>query len=138
MAAPAEDVELEARRGPGRPKLGVVAREVTLLPRHWEWLEQQPNGISACLRRLVDEARKRSPNAPDARRVMLSPEEPGTVRFYHVQDESDENRFYAFESYTDREAMQAHMHGAVTQRNAPLVRPMLAAPPVKLGAGFEV
>ena len=65
-------------------------------------------------------------------------EEPGTVRFYHVQDESDENRFYAFESYTDREAMQAHMHGAVTQRNAPLVRPMLAAPPVKLGAGFEV
>src|ERR1700685_3171125 len=27
-----------APRGPGRPKLGVVAREVTLLPRHWEWL----------------------------------------------------------------------------------------------------
>src|SRR4051794_18274604 len=25
-------------RGPGRPKLGVVAREVTLLPRHWQWL----------------------------------------------------------------------------------------------------
>jgi hypothetical protein len=55
------------RPGPGRPKLGVVAREVTLLPRHWEWLEQQPNGISAALRRLVDEARKRSPDEESAR-----------------------------------------------------------------------
>jgi hypothetical protein len=47
--------------GPGRPKLGVVSREVSLLPRHWEWLEQDPHGISAALRRLVDEARKREP-----------------------------------------------------------------------------
>jgi uncharacterized protein len=44
-------------RGPGRPKLGVVAREVTLLPRHWEWLNRQPGGASVALRRLVDEAR---------------------------------------------------------------------------------
>jgi uncharacterized protein len=51
----------EKPAGPGRPKLGVVAREVTLLPRHWEWLEQQPSGISAALRRLVEEARKREP-----------------------------------------------------------------------------
>lgn len=43
-------------RGPGRPKLGVVAREVTLLPRHWEWLAQQPGGASVELRRLIDEA----------------------------------------------------------------------------------
>jgi uncharacterized protein len=41
----------------GRPKLGVIAREVTLLPRHWEWLGQQRGGASAALRRLVDEAR---------------------------------------------------------------------------------
>src|SRR4029450_1852629 len=46
------------RTGRGRPRLGVVSREVSLLPRHWDWLEQQPNGISAALRRLVDEARK--------------------------------------------------------------------------------
>jgi hypothetical protein len=46
-----------ARTGPGRPKLGVVAREVTLLPRHWAWLNDQPGGASAALRRLVDEAR---------------------------------------------------------------------------------
>lgn len=49
------------RAGPGRPKLGVVSREVSLLPRHWEWLEQQPNGISAAIRRLVEEASKRDP-----------------------------------------------------------------------------
>lgn len=48
----------EPRRGPGRPRLGVVAREVTLLPRHWEWLNGQPGGASVALRRLVDEARK--------------------------------------------------------------------------------
>jgi len=58
------------KTGPGRPKLGVVSREVTLMPRHWEWLEQQPNGISAALRRLVDNARKQAPNKADARRVI--------------------------------------------------------------------
>lgn len=46
------------QRGPGRPKLGVVAREVTLLPRHWEWLARQPGGASVALRKLVDEARR--------------------------------------------------------------------------------
>jgi uncharacterized protein len=43
-------------RGPGRPKLGVVPREVTLLPRHWDWLAAQPGGASAVLRRLVEQA----------------------------------------------------------------------------------
>lgn len=47
-------------RGRGRPKLGVVAREVTLLPRHWEWLNAQPGGASVALRKLVDEARRAS------------------------------------------------------------------------------
>lgn len=45
-------------RGVGRPKLGVVAREVTLLPRHWDWLSRQPGGASVALRRLIDEARR--------------------------------------------------------------------------------
>jgi hypothetical protein len=49
-------------RGPGRPKLGVVAREVTLLPSQWDWLAAQPGGASVTLRKLVDEAR-RSPKA---------------------------------------------------------------------------
>jgi hypothetical protein len=47
-----------AARRPGRPKLGVVAREVTLLPRHWDWLAGQPGGASVALRKLVDEARQ--------------------------------------------------------------------------------
>ena len=58
-------------RGPGRPKLGVVAREVTLLPRHWEWLNAQPGGASVALRKLVEEAR-RSNEAKD--RVRKSQE----------------------------------------------------------------
>lgn len=45
-------------RGRGRPKLGVVAREVTLLPRHWEWLGKQKGGASVALRKLIDEARR--------------------------------------------------------------------------------
>jgi uncharacterized protein len=56
---PAADEESATEpRGRGRPKLGVVAREVTLLPRHWEWLASQPGGASVALRKLVDEARR--------------------------------------------------------------------------------
>jgi hypothetical protein len=51
----------DSRRAPGRPKLGVVAREVTLLPRHWEWLAEQPGGASVTLRKLVEEARRSGP-----------------------------------------------------------------------------
>jgi hypothetical protein len=47
------------RVGPGRPRLGVTSREVSLLPRHWDWLETQPAGASAALRRLVDDAQRR-------------------------------------------------------------------------------
>ncbi|MFN8574429.1 MAG: DUF2239 family protein [Gemmatimonadaceae bacterium] len=47
-----------APRTAGRPKLGVVAREVTLLPRHWDWLSDQPGGASVTLRKLVDQARQ--------------------------------------------------------------------------------
>ena len=53
----------------GRPKLGVIAREVTLLPRHWEWLGQQRGGASAALRRLVDEARNASAARDQARQA---------------------------------------------------------------------
>lgn len=50
--------ESPSPRGPGRPKLGVVAREVTLLPRHWDWLAAQPGGASVAIRKLVEDARK--------------------------------------------------------------------------------
>lgn len=57
----------EAKKGPGRPKLGVVAREVTLLPRHWEWLESHQGGVSVALRRLVEEAMKDPRRADEER-----------------------------------------------------------------------
>lgn len=57
-----------AARGPGRPRLGVVAREITLLPRHWEWLSKQPGGSSVAIRKLVDEA-KRTNEAKDRARA---------------------------------------------------------------------
>ncbi|WP_338524446.1 DUF2239 family protein [Pseudomonas batumici] len=56
-AQPAKDEAAEPR-GRGRPRLGVVSREVTLLPRQWDWLATQPGGASAVLRRLVDDARR--------------------------------------------------------------------------------
>jgi len=62
-----EVAETETPRGPGRPKLGVIAREVTLLPRHWEWLGTQRGGASHALRRLVDDARRTDHGASEAR-----------------------------------------------------------------------
>jgi uncharacterized protein len=65
----AEAAALSAPRGPGRPRLGVVAREVTLLPRHWEWLAQQPGGVSVALRRLVEQARRSDGAVENVRRA---------------------------------------------------------------------
>ena len=65
LAAPAAPSAEPARRG--RPKLGVVAREVTLLPRHWDWLAAQPGGASITLRRLVEAARKAGSGAGEIR-----------------------------------------------------------------------
>lgn len=64
LRAPSPAGGMEApRAGKGRPKLGVVAKEVTLLPRHWDWLARQPGGASVTLRRLIERASKE----PDAR-----------------------------------------------------------------------
>ncbi len=56
--APEEPDAPAEPRGRGRPKLGVVAREITLLPRHWDWLAAQPGGASVALRKLVEDARR--------------------------------------------------------------------------------
>lgn len=68
-----------APRGPGRPRLGVVAREVTLLPRHWEWLAAQPGGASVALRKLVEQARRATVGEEEARRAREA-----TYRFMAV------------------------------------------------------
>lgn len=57
VTEPTLELNAEPARGRGRPKLGVVPREVTLLPRHWEWLNAQPGGASVALRKLVEAAR---------------------------------------------------------------------------------
>jgi uncharacterized protein len=62
--------EPDAPRGPGRPRLGVVAREVTLLPRHWEWLSAQPGGASVALRKLVEAARRAGADAERKRQAQ--------------------------------------------------------------------
>ncbi|MCA6123384.1 DUF2239 family protein [Bradyrhizobium sp. WSM 1704] len=59
-AAEEHEQPAPAPRGPGRPRLGVVAREITLLPRHWDWLAQQKGGASVAIRKLIDEARRSS------------------------------------------------------------------------------
>ena len=74
-----EDTAVAAPRGPGRPKLGVVAREVTLLPRHWDWLAQQKGGASVAIRKLVDEARHAN---EDKDRIRLAQE--AAYRFMSV------------------------------------------------------
>lgn len=61
VAAPVEVAKV------GRPKLGVVAREITLLPRHWDWLATQPGGASVTLRRLVEEAKRANQSQDEAR-----------------------------------------------------------------------
>lgn len=67
-----ERVRPNEPRGRGRPKLGVTGREVSLLPRHWEWLETQPQGISATLRRLIEQAAKANPGRERARDVRAA------------------------------------------------------------------
>jgi uncharacterized protein len=74
------------QQGPGRPKLGVIGREVTLLPRHWAWLNAQPGGASVALRKLVENARRTSVTADRVRSsqeaayrfmVVMAGDEPG-------------------------------------------------------------
>jgi hypothetical protein len=65
-----KQIVVSAKRG--RPKLGVVAREVTLLPRHWDWLGQQSGGASVTLRRLVDAARKERSGAEFEREAIAA------------------------------------------------------------------
>jgi uncharacterized protein len=67
--AAVDDAARPAPRGPGRPKLGVVAREITLLPRHWEWLARQSGGASVAIRKLVEEARR---TGEDGNRMRLA------------------------------------------------------------------
>lgn len=65
-----QDEAAAPRRGPGRPRLGVTGGQVSLFPRDWEWLESQKSGISATLRRLVDEARRKEAADPGGKHAL--------------------------------------------------------------------
>jgi len=90
------------QRGPGRPRLGVAAREVTLLPRHWDWLADQQGGASATLRRLVDEAMANESPKARARRAAavtgramtaLAGDRPNFEEAYRALDRGEKSRF---------------------------------------------
>lgn len=68
-ALPASNEEKPATPSRGRPRLGVIAREVTLLPEHWDWLASQPGGASVALRKLVHEARQANVERDQRRRI---------------------------------------------------------------------
>jgi hypothetical protein len=100
LAAPSS----EPPRVPGRPKLGVVAREVTLLPRHWDWLASQPGGASVTLRKLVEVARRSNDGRDRARRSqeaayrfmsVLAGDRPGYEEAIRALFAGDRERFTA-------------------------------------------
>lgn len=99
-ASPAEEP-----KAPGRPKLGVVAREVTLLPRHWEWLTVQPGGASVALRKLVDEARRAH---RDIDRLRLAKE--ATYRFLSAMAGDEEGFEEAARGLFAGDAIQFAQH----------------------------
>ena len=91
-----------APRGPGRPKLGVVAREITLLPRHWDWLNSQPGGASVALRKLVEQARHASEDKDRIRQsqeaayrfmVAMAGDRPGFEEATRALFAGDSDRF---------------------------------------------
>ncbi len=90
------------RRQAGRPRLGVVAREVTLLPRHWDWLAEQPGGASVTLRRLVEQARRANVGVDRVRRARetayqfmnaMAGDRPGFEEALRALFAGDRNRF---------------------------------------------
>lgn len=114
----------EEARGRGRPKLGVVPREVTLLPRHWDWLNAQPGGASVTLRKLVEAAR-RTGTAEESRRraqertyrfmAALAGDEPGyeeALRALYVADEA------AFRARTEAWPADVRDHARMLARPA--------------------
>ena len=106
-----EPAAIKEDRGRGRPKLGVVGREVTLLPRHWDWLSEQPGGPSVTIRKLVEEARRTSQGKDRIRRAKegayrfmnaMAGNLPGFEEAARVLFGASENRSRTFESLTTR------------------------------------
>ncbi|MEC0269014.1 DUF2239 family protein [Paenibacillus anseongense] len=102
---PSKEENHQPTRRAGRPKLGVVSGEVTLLPRHWEWLKSQPGGASVTLRKLIDEARRTGEKQSNVRESQEAAYNFMTAMAgdFHQYEEalralyaSDMDRFYHF------------------------------------------
>ncbi|HEY0027236.1 MAG TPA: DUF2239 family protein [Allosphingosinicella sp.] len=122
-APPASAPPSPEKRGRGRPKLGVTPREVTLLPRHWDWLATQPGGASAALRRLVEAAAK----APAADERALRARRDAAYRFMsdHCGDRpAYEEALRAL--YRGEDARFAEITGAWPEDVAAYLRALLA------------
>jgi hypothetical protein len=115
----------EPPRERGRPKLGVVGREVTLLPRQWEWLATQPGGASVVLRRLVEEARRKDTTSRRAAQdaayqamTALAGDLPGFEEALRALYADDRAHFEA-----QVEAWPADIRGYVTRLAFPSISP---------------
>ena len=88
--------EEEKKTGPGRPKLGVISKEVTLLPQQWDWLASQPGGASVTLRKLIEDARKKNFAKDQIRQAQDAAYKFMTVMAGDLQDYEEALRaFYA-------------------------------------------
>jgi hypothetical protein len=83
----------------GRPSLGVEAREVTLLPRHWQWLSNQPGGASVSLRKLVEADMRRGRGERECRDAayrflsVMAGDRPGFEEAARALYQGDRQRF---------------------------------------------
>jgi hypothetical protein len=122
----------QKNRGPGRPKLGVIGREVTLLPRHWEWLDEQPGGASVVLRKLVESAKRDNRENDRARRAQeaahrfmttMAGNFPGFEEASRAFYAGDQHRFDAFIKLWPRD-IREHVKKlvAVAKRNEEAAR----------------
>ncbi len=130
-AQAAGETQGQKRRGPGRPALGVVSREVSLLPRHWQWLAEERGGASAALRRLVDAARKNESHEAVLRRAVdaahrfmwdIAGDLPGFEEATRALYASDFDRLDALISHWPsgiREQIARYLDRARTDRPAP-------------------
>jgi hypothetical protein len=127
QSSPASEISTPSLvdRGPGRPKLGVVGREVTLLPRHWEWLNEQPGGPSVTIRKLVEEARRTSQAKDRVRRAkeaayrfmnVMAGNLPGFEEATRIVFGTGENRLKSLETLAKRWPADVRAHSLQLMR----------------------
>ncbi len=111
----------EKRTGPGRPKLGVVCREVSLLPRHWEWLNEQSGGASVTLRKLVEERMKATQGRDRARKAHEAAFKFGWIMGGNLPDYEEVSRSLSRKDYERLDSLIASWPGDIRDHFGALV-----------------